>query len=115
MNLPGTRAGMLIAAWCALSLLSCGGVTWEHAELYDNGNFRVLAGSEDSSGRMEGPWMFLDRDGSVLYTEMVQGVSCNRTGFYIHGQRTRPLTSEEEREQLRRIDTYIHRAGLKKR
>ena len=115
MSPAETRSWAVTAAGVALAFLSCGRLTWEHAELYDNGQLRVLAGSADANGKRDGPWMFLDRDGSVLYSEVVQGDMCNRTGFYIHGLRTRPLTSEEERAQLRRIDEYIDRAGLKKR
>jgi hypothetical protein len=103
----------LFAATLLSALVACGVVT--QSESYDNGQFRVLPGASDKEDQWEGPWLFLNRDGSVMYQETIDGESYDRTGFYSHGSKTRDLTESEIEQQRQRIAEYLRRTGGRSR
>ena len=97
-----------------LSLLvaaSCGPVSHQHAEFYDNGQIRVLAAATDIHGKKEGPWMFFDRDGSIVPAHQSLGKLPGGSGFYEHGVRVRDLTPAESQAELARIQNYLRATG----
>ena len=104
-----------VAATLLSALAACGFATWEHSESYDNGQFRVLPGASDKEDRWDGPWLFLNRDGSVMYQETFDGKSYDRTGFYSHGSKTRDLSYPEVKQQRQRIAEYLRRTGSRSR
>ena len=90
---------------------ACDGIIWEHSEAYDNGQFRVLPGRSSPAGGWEGPWLWFNRDGTVMYSEVFDGRAYNRTGFYQKGVKIRDLTEEEMNSELERIRRYLARTG----
>jgi hypothetical protein len=71
-----------------------------------NGQLAHVAGGLTLSGERDGVWVYFDDDGSIVYDELIGGVSYMRTGVYRNGQRIGSPTEaelEDAVETARRI------------
>lgn len=71
-----------------------------------SGQLDHVAGGLTLSGERVGVWVYFDDDGSVVYDELIDGVSYPRTGVYQDGKRIGNPTDRElddARKTARRI------------